>query len=239
MEKRFQVVIRGWTFGWALIVAFAFQVSTPDLLNRLQANAELRALILADADSAVEFADAALGPLNYSAVSGEALEQLKEKFPTNAELLEKASGAGSDRGFILEELDLVLEEGVAAETITRRRAEEILDAYKDLLDREARKQRIQAKAIAGDATSRLDRYGIGLWREDWDFYYSDRVNWSAVAGVMITAILLSLGAPFWFEQLQEALSLRDVLAGKKPVGNSGRDNGATPADPIRSGGGGP
>jgi hypothetical protein len=33
-----------------------------------------------------------------------------------------------------------------------------------------------------------------------------------IIGVLITAILLSCGAPFWFEQLKNVASLRDALS---------------------------
>lgn len=48
--------------------------------------------------------------------------------------------------------------------------------------------------------------------------------WRQFAGVLATALLLSLGAPFWYNALSQLTSLKPVLAGKAP---------ATPAPPSK------
>lgn len=66
-----------------------------------------------------------------------------------------------------------------------------------------------------------------------DLWYSDLALRSLV-GVLITAWLISLGAPFWYNRLRDAASLRDQLAGaynkedkkkeEKPKGDSENQN---------------
>lgn len=52
-------------------------------------------------------------------------------------------------------------------------------------------------------------------------YYRDENGWQwlRMLGVLMTAALLSLGAPFWFEMLRNTINFRDVLAGKGGTSN--------------------
>ena len=45
--------------------------------------------------------------------------------------------------------------------------------------------------------------------------YATRIEFSGGA-VLITALLLTFGAPFWFERLQDVAKLRDALSPPKP-----------------------
>ena len=74
-----------------------------------------------------------------------------------------------------------------------------------------------AKEMAA-AMGKLSKYDISGWPLGWKFYYkSGSVEWANLVGVLITAILLSFGAPFWFERLKEVLKLKDTLSkGIKP-----------------------
>jgi hypothetical protein len=38
------------------------------------------------------------------------------------------------------------------------------------------------------------------------------VQWGNVIGVLVTAILLSFGAPFWFERLKNVVKFKDALS---------------------------
>lgn len=78
--------------------------------------------------------------------------------------------------------------------------------------------------------SNMSTFKIGFWA-DKDFYIKravltdadsgndqDRLNISALIGVLVTAILLSLGAPFWYEQLRHVLRFRDMVSGETGKG---------------------
>ncbi len=76
---------------------------------------------------------------------------------------------------------------------------------------------------------------IDGWPEKWAFYYDGSVQVRNIVGVLITAVLLSMGAPFWFERLKEAVKLRDVLSkgikmdGDKKTDGSGKKQDGGPA----------
>ena len=49
-----------------------------------------------------------------------------------------------------------------------------------------------------------------------DFYLNkDGYQWNNVVGVLVTILLLSLGAPFWFNTLKSVVSFKDSLAPKQ------------------------
>jgi hypothetical protein len=69
------------------------------------------------------------------------------------------------------------------------------------------------------------------WESGWCFFYHsasadpncksaaeppkntfERVQWSNIFGILITMLLLSLGAPFWFDMLKSVVNLKDTLA---------------------------
>jgi hypothetical protein len=68
--------------------------------------------------------------------------------------------------------------------------------------------------------------------EDWSNHWAE-VNFS---GVLISTLLLSLGAPFWYSALSNLLRLRSVLANKDDVQRSERQSfqaaAGTPASPA-------
>jgi hypothetical protein len=60
---------------------------------------------------------------------------------------------------------------------------------------------------------------ITPWNRGMNYYYKTTnsrspfhaIEWAHIVGVLCTALLISLGAPFWYNRLRDAASLRDVL----------------------------
>ena len=67
------------------------------------------------------------------------------------------------------------------------------------------------------------------------FRWSTGWRRSSVFGVLLSAMLLSFGAPFWFNVLGDLLKLRPILAAKDDQQRQERESSHTPAD----GGGSP
>jgi|GEM_PF-1721028 len=238
MQKRFQRHIRGWTLLWAVVVAIAYQVSAPALLSRIQENPAVRARIEANAERTLAYAEQAREKLDYEGAAADALEELKQQYEakgnqTVAERLEEASGVGVDRDFIVDELALVVE-GLPE-------AGEIVEQYKQLLDEKARDRLRDLREVQQGAEAQLADYGITLWRQGASYYYDNQksdIHWDRLFGVLVTAILLSLGAPFWFARLRDVIQLRDLLApsatrsaagGTPPTGETRADRAHPPS----------
>lgn len=68
---------------------------------------------------------------------------------------------------------------------------------------------------------------------DWNW------SWDKIPGIALSAILLSLGAPFWYNALKDLVGLRPVLARKEQAyreqRQSARDAGALPASAQMAG----
>jgi hypothetical protein len=56
--------------------------------------------------------------------------------------------------------------------------------------------------------------------------------WPAVPGLVLTWMLLSLGAPFWFDALKSLAKLRPILAGPEDRERADRASGPPPAPPA-------
>jgi 3',5'-cyclic AMP phosphodiesterase CpdA len=69
-----------------------------------------------------------------------------------------------------------------------------------------------AGTSAGEgAEAQLQTFGIRFWGGHTEYYFdpNDGLHWPAIIGVLMTGILMSFGAPFWFQKLQFLASLRD------------------------------
>jgi hypothetical protein len=228
VSKRFEKVARGWSLAWALAVAVLLQVSTPALLRKLAADTEYRQRILASTDSDLNYAGEAMARLDYESAAATALEQLAGRHPELRGRIEQASGVGTNKAFIVEELRLALE-GVDQQ-------QKLVEEYGTLLDEAAASE---AETVARDALGSLAAYDIGLWPGGSGFYFKQparaidntapgerrqagfvpgAADWQNIIGVLITAILLTLGAPFWFDRLRDIVGLRDRLASKTTPG---------------------
>jgi len=133
MDKRLQRSMRFMTVGWALLVAFVFQVSAPKLLSELSTNPQLR-----------------------------------------EPAIQKAADIGDLEG--------------------RKPMEE------------------------------LALLNIEPWGKS-DFYRdATGLNWRNLLGVALTGLLLSFGAPFWFQRLKEVAGLGDALKKALPSRAGGSDD---------------
>jgi hypothetical protein len=214
LENRFLWIIRIVTVFCAIVVAGYFQVSTPALLEKLSKDAAFR-------DRAADVAEGIEKPVvfpTHEELSDKALATLEGEFPGLEEKIEEASGIGSSKAAIVAELDSILADMGEGK-------DKIIERYNELLDGLYAEGKETALKEAGDAPGMLATLDITGWREEWGFYFkSGSVKWGNVIGVLMTAALLTLGAPFWFEQLKRAMNLRDILSkGIKKEGN-GEDN---------------
>ena len=80
----------------------------------------------------------------------------------------------------------------------------------------------------GQYRALLDKYGI-IHLPSSDGYVEGFKNLTALFGMLVTTLLLSLGAPFWYSVLAQLLQLRSVLAVKDDKQRSERQDTAPPA----------
>ena len=141
-RKRFQFWTRMLSIAWAAFIAVYFQLSTPDLLNRLSSSETARAQLIDIAEKATkEEKEEAGEEVNQDQLD---VDSTKAKSMFYLE-------PGRDRNFLYH------------------------------------------KKGEGDDAQWI-------------------VEWNDLSGVIITVLLLALGAPFWFNMLKSAVNLRDALS---------------------------
>ncbi|MGH0028966.1 MAG: hypothetical protein ACQGVC_04185 [Myxococcota bacterium] len=237
VARRFQFRVRLLTVGVALLIAVAFQVSTPALLAKLSTDPEIRAKAIAlaeDLRSEAEGEDGAPEPRFALArglrpsLADEAIRKVAADFPDLATGLEEFSGAGPRLEDDLAEISLILSDANASD---RRKA--VTAAYERYFLELDAKRTEEALRDMGLASDMLAPLGISLWSQGDSFYVDQAGSLDArnVAGVLITGVLLSLGAPFWFEQLKTIARLRDVL--RTPARRAADDSPQMTGDAVR------
>jgi hypothetical protein len=211
LNKRFLLYIRYITFACALGVAVYFQVSTPALLNRLATDSAYREAAATASEHLYVEAEALLkASTNYQNVSEMALEKLAAKHPGHIEYLEQVSGVGEQRGDLLAELEAAL----APLSVSDRT--QLMNDYELLLDGLRKEAATAATEQLESLTGKLAAYDITPWASGRSFY-AKPANY---IGVLMTAILISFGAPFWYDRLRELIHLRDALKPKKSEAGS-------------------
>ena len=207
-SKRFQTQIRFVTIFWAVVIAFTFQLSLFDVLRDVSTNEALRADLVKASETVSRQAEAALRSVAVQDVSEQALEQLAERYPPLKPKLEEISGIGGNKEALLDEIRLAGHDDPAL----RR----VIPEYESLLT-DLHQQKVQAALdISKSAVTQLARYNYTLWPNGIR-YYGFESDSSAVPvatnwlGVIASVILLTFGAPFWFEQLKNLARLKDGL----------------------------
>ena len=103
--------------------------------------------------------------------------------------------------------------------------EALVGEYESILDELYSKGYEQAMEEMKKAVDALALFNITPFSEGAAFY-RDTQN---LLGILMTAILISPGAPFWFNMLQNLVDLRDTLAPKKNKKSGNQPDEATDA----------
>lgn len=204
--KRFQYFMRLITIGWSLIIAIGFQVSAPSLFASLSQDPARTALILGEQEEVTRIAREALAEDEYDLISDDALEALARQYPDFADDIAQAGNAAPTKAELLQQLVDVMPD------VPER--PEVVQAYSKLIDDLVKGEDTTPRDTTGAAVDKLAAFGISWWQHGAAFYRdaNGSLNVSLVIGVLITAILLTFGAPFWFEQLRTLAALRDPRA---------------------------
>lgn len=201
LSARFQRCVRCITLICALVVAFIFQVSSPELLKSLSVNPKMRieaAQAIQKRISSGEKEDSYEESLKKAADL--ALKQLQEKNPDN-ERLEQVSAVGDQIKGYVNELSLVLRGD--------ENRDNLANDYEKMILSNVRKMVVsQADEVIVENLTLID---ITPLSRGWSYY----INLSNLLGMLMTAVLLNFGAPFWYNTLHNLMSLRDALAPEK------------------------
>ena len=203
LSQRFNTIAKVITLVCALLVAIVFQVSAPDVLKRLSTDPQYRARAEMTAAGLLEKHEVKQlqqMEIMFQDVSAGSLDQLQKNHSDMRETLEEVSGIGRTKEDILSELALVLEDDPQREAL--------VSEYESILDELRREKYERAVKAVEDSVSALALFDIVPLSHGIEFYW----DIGHALGILMTTILISLGAPFWFGTLRKLVNLRDTLA---------------------------
>jgi hypothetical protein len=218
-EQWFQTHTRVITVVSSICAAFLLQLDTADIYRELRASPALTQGLAKAASSVIEEGSKILDPKN--APAQQAYLQWAEKHPEQALTVFPASPTQ-------DEYQQALSAQLTANNVNAEDAKGLLDDYDLLYASAAKKFEESSREQAERLTKTIDEAGfdvvpasfLGRWDEpaESQLHGFPRLQrqvghtFSHLLGILATAGLLALGAPFWFNLLKNLTSLRPALA---------------------------
>ena len=221
LEKRFnsaQDRARQWfgmhmriiTVTASVLTAFLLQLDTFQLLQRLSSDPEARARLVTSASAINQQAQQLLSEAvpTSPALQTNILSQLSAKYPGLPDSLGAPPPVAS-----LADLDGWFAARLAATTWSNRTGDIIRD-YHALAQAASRARLDDLSRVFGEIEGRFSQSGIALVPSPYPGLGSGAWSWPwpHLLGILASAALLSLGAPFWFNLLKSLANLRPALA---------------------------
>lgn len=194
----------------SVLTAFLLQLDSFQLLQRLSSDSEARARLVS---GSAAFNLQAQNLLNEASPTSAGLQsnllsQLAAKYPELPPNLAAAAPAAS-----LPDLDRWLAAQLAG-TPYSNRTDSIIRDYHDLAQAAARERLDALSRQFGEIEGRFSKSGIMLIPNPYPSLRDGTWSWPwpHLLGIVASAALLSLGAPFWFNLLKSLANLRPALA---------------------------
>lgn len=192
----------------ALLVSFGLTIDSVAILKQISGDASLRAKLVQSADSAIKMADDYTAKVAENAdLATSALEKTRTEMKLAATVAPGLKSRAEGKQWIVANVDA---DKLAAATATfEKHYNQAALGRVDELTESART--IKAK---------LDDTQLVLFQMPrWDTYGGH------VLGMLISTLLLSLGAPFWYNLLRQLSGLRPHVAGKIDEEKAGEAEG--------------
>jgi|HubBroStandDraft_1064217.scaffolds.fasta_scaffold01085_15 hypothetical protein len=203
VAQRFVVQARIWTVVFAFLVAFGAHLDSLSLLNQLSINPDTRKALVNMRNDMLGQADTLLAPATAVAAApgvpispkilNEALAELKKDNPKVA--IDLAISA-----------DTTSAQDVAAALTKAGVPADVVANYQQIVIGVLRRH-----AVTIDEG--LTNAGLQLIPTPYPWFKFD--GWRNMLGILLTALFLSLGAPFWYNALKNLSNLRSVVASKE------------------------
>jgi hypothetical protein len=232
VSQRFTMQIRIWTVVFAFLLAFGIHLDSFDIFNQLLGNPVLRQKLVDQSEAMLKEADAVLGSPTAGSQSTELTvspkvldDQMKELIDKDLDKNKEATPGllGTRPKFNnVTEAETWLQNNLKPE-VNQDRKNELSAKYRG---RVISGLRAEAKNISDlfqnaglkllpEALPRWEKNkGLGVFLSDWIAYLwpDSKRN---LFGILVSAGLLSLGAPFWYNTLKTLSNLRPMVATKQ------------------------
>lgn len=200
----------------AIVAAFVLQLDSLELIQRISSDADLRSKLVAQADSVEKEVGKVLQNVDVgsNAANKQIVAELQKSYPEIAAKLDQPP-----KYTTLSDVD----EWIRRQLSGTAKLEEIVSRYNQLF---FQKNLDLASNNLEQLSKRLDQSGLELLRSPypevlnddharkWWQIFSGKWSWPPrrLFGILVSAGLLSLGSPFWFNTLKSLTNLRPKLA---------------------------
>ncbi len=200
--ERFLMQTRLATIAFGFVLAFALHIDSIHIVRELSANKELRATFVAMADATLRHSEQAQKVLEQSVVASQVIQALaaSSREPGQAAALKTVPASVLTREQGLQWLSAKFPDDA-------KRAELVL-AFSEGYQRASVDRVNELAAVGNGLRKSLEERLIKITPHE--------PKWTGqhILGMVITALFLSLGAPFWFNALRNMSNLRPVIAAK-------------------------
>lgn len=207
MSERFAFNSRLCSVACAVAVTLVLQLDALDVLQRMASNEPLRRQAVAVAEKAQAAQLGLEGGNIFEEAFTAATADCNATFPAHQPFFSRGQGEAW--------ITTHVPPGMDGQVLAERYRQAVNNAARSSMERNVVK--------AAELLDQLDALGVNLmaWRKKpWD--------WRAIPGMAMSVVLLSLGAPFWYNLLGQLLSLRSKIMGKEEEERKGRAGAARP-----------
>jgi hypothetical protein len=203
VSQKFTMYMRIWTVAFAFCFAFGLGLNTMSLIGDLYNNSTLRNSLVAAADQAMASASSVLDSKNLLAAR------------YSASLQQALKGAGISP---VQQVPPTLDTPDDAvkwvdQNVAEAQRADVLKRFSVLAVAASREAIQSSYAEANTLASLAAKSGFRVMDFQWP--WSRTWTWAGLIGVLASAGLLSLGAPFWFNTLKSLTNLRPTIAAKE------------------------
>jgi hypothetical protein len=211
-QQWFAIHTRFWTVVASIVMAFVLQLDAFRLINQLSADSDLRSNLVSFSDTIRKQADQVFtNTASLAAINQTALKRLKEA-ALNAKEPEAAK---------IGEPPANLDTGAAAEDWLKRqlgaadpKINDFLKRFWELEQSISEQSFDNARTRFTEVTDAFSKTRFQLMPDPYAWPCEGHWSWpfQHLLGIVASAALLSLGAPFWFNTLKSLANLRPMLA---------------------------
>jgi hypothetical protein len=191
----------------SVLLVFVLQLDAPQLLHRISSDADVRSRLLAQADTVQKQTDALLRDTSTATQSAHeyTIAKLKKIYPEIGDKLDQRPETAN-----MEAIGTWLDRQLA----DNQEKEDIIDSYYENLKAAIADKAVPLENRLKEIHEDFKKTGLDLSPDPYPAISQGKWSWPMphLLGILATAALLSLGAPFWFNTLKSLTNLRPLLA---------------------------
>jgi hypothetical protein len=209
MAARFQTWMNSLSIAVALIVVCMFQVNSLELLKKLSLNEDYRHALVAYSENAVPPSMLIDSKEIFLNINEQVNKEFINKYVKTEPLVEQLSAVGN------EDLDDALLDFSNALDGSPEFLQAHYGEYKKQITTAMKAELKKAQVEISTSMNELAEFDFEPLPNDWG-YFVDKDNWfKNWVGLLMSTVLVSLGAPFWFSTVRNLIGLRDALSSRK------------------------